>query len=63
MSTHDALGPMFRLLRFDPAIETGGLEAAAAQRAVPLAVLDVDAEGRASPSPCKLLLSLVILWT
>jgi hypothetical protein len=43
-SLYDALGPEFTLLRFDPAIDVGGLVAAALERRVPLAVLDVDAD-------------------
>jgi len=56
-SLYDALGPEFTLLRFDPAVETGGLVAAAAQRGVPLVVLDVDADEAASLYPHKLVLS------
>jgi hypothetical protein len=51
------MGPEFTLLRFDPAVEIDGLVAAAAQRGVPLAVLDVDADESASLYPQKLLLS------
>jgi 2-polyprenyl-6-methoxyphenol hydroxylase-like FAD-dependent oxidoreductase len=56
-SLYDALGPEFTLLRFDPAMETGGLLAAAAQRGVPLVELDVDAEESPSLYPRKLILS------
>ena len=56
-SLYDAMGPEFTLLRFDPAVEIDGLVAAAAQRGVPLAVLDVDADESASLYPHKLLLS------
>ncbi|MGN6562726.1 MAG: FAD-dependent oxidoreductase [Thermomicrobiales bacterium] len=42
-SLYDALGPGYTLLRFDPAVAVGGLLAAAADRAVPLTLLDVDA--------------------
>jgi 2-polyprenyl-6-methoxyphenol hydroxylase-like FAD-dependent oxidoreductase len=56
-SVYDALGLEFTLLRFDPSVETGSLEAAAALRGVPLVVLDVDAKESASVYPCKLLLS------
>jgi hypothetical protein len=45
------------LLRFDPAVDIDGLVAAAAQRGVPLAVLDMDADQSASLYPHKLLLS------
>lgn len=56
-SLYDALGPDFTLLRFDPAVEAGGLVAAAAQRGVPMAVLDVDADETASLYPRTLVLS------
>ena len=56
-SLYDAMGPEFTLLRFDPAVDIDGLVAAAAQRGVPLAVLDVDADKSASLYPHKLLLS------
>jgi hypothetical protein len=56
-SLYDALGPEFTLLRTDPAVEIGGLVAAAAQRGVPMIVLDVDAEETASLYPSKLVLS------
>jgi 2-polyprenyl-6-methoxyphenol hydroxylase-like FAD-dependent oxidoreductase len=56
-SLYDALGPEFTLLRCDPAVAIGGLVAAAAQRGLPLVVLDVDADDSASLYPCKLVLS------
>lgn len=56
-SLYDALGPEFTLLRFDPAVETGGLVAAAAQRGLPLVVIDVDADDSASLYQRKLVLS------
>jgi 2-polyprenyl-6-methoxyphenol hydroxylase-like FAD-dependent oxidoreductase len=56
-SLYDAIGPDFTLLRFDPEVDVSGLLAAAADRAVPLAVLDVDAEEAASLYPRKLVLS------
>ncbi|HYL85345.1 MAG TPA: FAD-dependent oxidoreductase [Candidatus Angelobacter sp.] len=56
-SLYDALGPEFTLLRLDPAVEIGGLVAAAAKRGVPLAVLDVDADDSASLYSRKLVLS------
>ena len=59
-SLYDALGPDFTLLRFDPAVEAGGLVAAAAQRGVPMAVLDVDADETASLYPRTLVLSAPI---
>ena len=64
-SLYDALGPAFTLLRFDPAVEAGGLVAAAAQRGVPMLVLDVDADETAALYPRKLVLSrpdLHVAW-
>ena len=40
-SLYDAMGPGYTLLRFDPALDVGGLERAAADRRVPLRVLDI----------------------
>jgi hypothetical protein len=40
-SLYDAMGPDYTLLRLDPAAHVGGIVAAAAQRGLPLAVLDV----------------------
>jgi hypothetical protein len=42
-SLYDAMGPEFTLLRFDPALETAPLQAAAMRRRVPMEVLDVNA--------------------
>ena len=56
-SLYDALGAGFSLLRFDPAIEVGGLIAAAAKHRVPIALLDVDGEDAAALFPRKLVLS------
>jgi hypothetical protein len=56
-SLYDALGPEFTLLRFDPAVETDSLVAAAAQHGLPLLVLDLDAHGSSSLYPLKLVLS------
>ncbi len=56
-SLYDALGSGFTLLRFDPAVEVGGLMAAAARRGVPLDVLDVDAAEAATLYYHKLVLS------
>ena len=56
-SLYDALGSDFTLLRFDPTVEIGALVQAAAHRAVPMAVVDVDADEAAALYPCKLLLS------
>jgi 2-polyprenyl-6-methoxyphenol hydroxylase-like FAD-dependent oxidoreductase len=41
-SLYDVLGEGFSLLRFDPAIDVSRIGAAAVQRGVPLAVLDID---------------------
>lgn len=43
-SIYDLLGPGYTLLCFDPNIATSPLEEAAARRAVPLEVVDVEAE-------------------
>jgi hypothetical protein len=56
-SLYDALGPDFTLLRFDPAVETRGLVAAAAQRGLSMVVLDVESDESPSLYPCKLVLS------
>jgi 2-polyprenyl-6-methoxyphenol hydroxylase-like FAD-dependent oxidoreductase len=40
-SLYDAMGPNYTLLRLDPAARVAGIVAAAAQRGLPLAVLDV----------------------
>jgi 2-polyprenyl-6-methoxyphenol hydroxylase-like FAD-dependent oxidoreductase len=56
-SLYDALGPDFTLLRFDPAIEVGGLLAAATKHGLPMTVLDVDGNEAAGLYPHKLLLS------
>lgn len=56
-SLYDALGSEYTLLRFDPAVETGSLVAAAAKRGIPMFVLDVDAAESASLYPRKLVLS------
>ncbi len=64
-SLYDALGPAFTLLRFDPAVETDSLVAAAAQRGVPMLVLDVDANEAAALYPRNLVLSrpdLHVAW-
>jgi 2-polyprenyl-6-methoxyphenol hydroxylase-like FAD-dependent oxidoreductase len=41
-SLYDAMGPEFTLLRFDPTLDVASLSAAARQRRVPLAILDVE---------------------
>jgi hypothetical protein len=56
-SLYDALGPGFTLLRRDRAVEVDGLVAAAAQRGVPLAVLDLDADEAAALYPRNLVLA------
>ncbi len=56
-SLYDALGSGFTLLRFDPAIDVHSLVAAAVKRAVPMTVLDVDADEAPSLYPYKLVLS------
>jgi len=56
-SLYDALGPDFALLRFDPAMDVESLINAAAQRHVPLRLLDVDADDAVAPYQHKLLLS------
>ncbi len=47
-SLYDALGPGYTLLRFDPAIDVTALLAAAADRTLPLQVLDVDSDDGSS---------------
>ena len=42
-SLYDALGPDYSLLRLDPNVQVSGVVGAAAQRAVPLSVLDIEA--------------------
>jgi 2-polyprenyl-6-methoxyphenol hydroxylase-like FAD-dependent oxidoreductase len=64
-SLYDAVACDFTLLRFDSRIEVGRLVAAAADREVPMAVFDVDADEAAALYPCKLLLSrpdLHVAW-
>jgi 2-polyprenyl-6-methoxyphenol hydroxylase-like FAD-dependent oxidoreductase len=56
-SLYDVLGSDFTLLRFDPEVNIGGIIEAAARRAVPLAVIDIDSSEAADLYPCKLLLS------
>ncbi len=56
-SLYDALGPWFTVLRFDRSVSVASMVEAAAQRGVPLAVLDVDAEGADALYPHKLLLA------
>src|SRR5215469_3933601 len=64
-SIYDDLGPDFTLLRFDRAVEVDGLLAAAANRGVPMKLLDLEGETAAALYPCKLLLSrpdLHVAW-
>ncbi len=56
-SLYDAVGPEFTLLRFDPAVETGALRTAAANRGVPMVVLDAEADESEPLYPTKLVLS------
>ena len=42
-SFHDALGPDYTLMRTDSTVRVTGIVEAAAQRGVPLAVLDIEA--------------------
>jgi 2-polyprenyl-6-methoxyphenol hydroxylase-like FAD-dependent oxidoreductase len=55
-SLYDALGPDYTLLRFDPSAHVGGVVNGAAQRGVPLAVLDIEASGTREIYTHKLLL-------
>ena len=56
-SLYDVLGSDFALLRFDREVNIDGIIEAAAHRAVPLVVVDVDSSEAAALYPCKLLLS------
>jgi len=56
-SLYDALGPWFTMLRFDRSVEVVPLAEAAEHCSLPLAVLDVDAEGADAFYPHKLLLA------
>jgi hypothetical protein len=56
-SLYDALGPWFTLLRFDPAVDVTPLTGAAAQRGVPLDVLDVQSDEAAAVYDRALVLS------
>ena len=56
-SLYDSLGSDFTLLRFDLEVNIDGIIEAAARRAVPLVVVDVDSSEAADLYPCKLLLS------
>src|SRR5579862_4465759 len=56
-SLYDVFGSDFTLLRFDMEADIDGIIEAAAHRAVPLAVVDVDSSEAADLYSCKLLLS------
>jgi 2-polyprenyl-6-methoxyphenol hydroxylase-like FAD-dependent oxidoreductase len=56
-SLYDALGADYTLLRFETQLDTSSLEAAARERGVPLAVLDVGACAAEAPYRHKLLIS------
>jgi 2-polyprenyl-6-methoxyphenol hydroxylase-like FAD-dependent oxidoreductase len=56
-SLYDAMGDDFTLLRFDPSVDVGRLTGAAAQRGVPVTVLDMDSDEAAGLYPRKLVLS------
>ena len=56
-SLYDAMGPDYTLLRFDPAVEVAPLVSAAAERGVPLTLLDIDATERPPVHRHALLLS------
>jgi 2-polyprenyl-6-methoxyphenol hydroxylase-like FAD-dependent oxidoreductase len=56
-SLYDAMGPEYTLLRFDRAVDVSALLRAAAERRVPLALLDVESDEAAALYPQKLVLS------
>jgi len=56
-SLYDALGAGFTLLRFDRSVTVDRLVGAAAKRAIPFSVLDVESDDAASPYNDKLVLS------
>jgi 2-polyprenyl-6-methoxyphenol hydroxylase-like FAD-dependent oxidoreductase len=56
-SLYDALGPEYTLLRFDPSVDVSPLLAAAAERRVPLQLLDVVSREAASVYDAPLVLS------
>ena len=56
-SAYDFFGKWFTLLRFEPSIDVGPLMAAAAERQLPLELLDVRPEDRTSEYQHALLLS------
>jgi hypothetical protein len=56
-SLYDAMGPEYSLLRFDPAVETAALEAAARLRGVPLKILDLETSSASAFAGSRLILS------
>jgi 2-polyprenyl-6-methoxyphenol hydroxylase-like FAD-dependent oxidoreductase len=56
-SLYDALGPEYTLLRFDPTVDVDRLMAAAADRGVPLQLLDVVSDEATSVYDTRLVLS------
>lgn len=56
-SLYDAMGRYYTLLRFDPRVDVSDLVDAAAERGVPLTVLDVKTRGSIAPYRHALLLS------
>jgi hypothetical protein len=56
-SLYDAIGPEYTLLRLDPEVDVAQLVAAARQRGVPLAVVDVDSCETVGLYTTKLVLS------
>ncbi|KKW89308.1 FAD-dependent oxidoreductase [Sphingobium chungbukense] len=57
VSLYDRMGSEFTLLRFDPTVDVTGLSQAAAQRGVPLTILDLSSGGGGDIYRCKLVLS------
>ena len=55
-SLYDALGPDYTLIRLDPSVRVAGIAEAAAQRGVPLVILDIDASDTQAPYDRKLVL-------
>jgi hypothetical protein len=56
-SLYDALGPDYTLLRLDPAVDAAPLLDAAAQRGLPLQLLDVDSAEASAVYTTALVLS------
>jgi hypothetical protein len=56
-SLYDALGPDYTLIRTDPSAQADTLLTAAAQRRVPITLLDLDAPEAAALYPWKFVLS------